>query len=121
MELLAFIDENKLIEEKRLGGLRFYIDAPGKALLDVPQPYRVKVISLRGMLFEAGYELPLESRCPMEMSLPEGPPIRFVARVADCNRVAQSGEVTHQIGVEFVEMAPPDLKRLDAFVRLLAR
>jgi hypothetical protein len=121
IELLAFIDEHKLIEEKRLGGLRFYIDAPGKALLDVPQPYRVKVISLRGMLMEAGYELAIESHCPMEMSLPEGPPIRFVGRVADCNRVAESGEVTHQIGIEFIEMASPDLKRLDAFVKRLVR
>jgi hypothetical protein len=121
MELLAFIDENKLIEEKRLGGLRFYIDAPGKALLDVPRPYRVKVISLRGMLMEAGYELALESRCPMEMSMPDGPAIRFVGRVADCNRIAESGEATHQIGIEFVEMTPADLKRLDAFVNRLAR
>jgi hypothetical protein len=52
MELLEFIDQHKIVQENRLGGLRFHIDAPGKALLDVPQSYRVRVISLSGLLME---------------------------------------------------------------------
>ena len=85
-QLLEFIDLNKLIPDKRLGGVRFSIDAPGKALLDVPQPYKVKVISLRGMLIEADRRIEAESRCPMEISMEEDPPLRFDGRVAFCSR-----------------------------------
>jgi len=119
IELVAFIDQNKLIEEKRLGGLRFYIDAPGKALLDVPRPYHVKVISIRGMLIEADYALDLEARCPMEMTMREGePPLEFVGRVAFCGPTGSEGR--NQLGIEFVELSSVDQKRLDAFIQSLA-
>ncbi len=121
MELVAFIDENKLIEEKRLGGLRFYIDAPGKALLDVPRPYQVKVISIRGMLIEADYRLAVEARCPMEMTMREGEAsLAFLGRVAFCSEPgAESG--LHQLGIEFVELSSSDRRRLDDFIQSLAK
>jgi hypothetical protein len=120
-ELVAFIDENKLIEEKRLGGLRFHIDAPGKALLDVPRPYHVKVISTRGMLIEADYRLDLEQRCPMEMTMQEGePPLAFLGRVAFCGAPAASTGIL-QLGIEFLELPSADLNRLAAFIQSLAK
>jgi hypothetical protein len=120
IELVTFIDQNKLIEEKRLGGLRFYIDAPGKALLDVPRPYHVKVISIRGMLIEADYSLELEARCPMEMTMREGePPLQFTGRVAFCGPAAGDGRF--QLGIEFLELTNADRQRLDAFIQFLAK
>lgn len=121
MELVAFIDANKLIEEKRLGGLRFYIDAPGKALLDVPRPYHVKVISIRGMLIEADYRLEPEQRCPMEMTMQEGePPLAFQGRVAFCGEPkVETG--AHQLGIEFLDLSSADRNRLDAFIQSLAK
>jgi hypothetical protein len=121
MELVAFIDANKLIEEKRLGGLRFYIDAPGKALLDVPRPYHVKVISIRGMLIEADYRLEPEQRCPMEMTMQEGqPPLAFMGRVAFCGE-PQTETGVHQLGIEFLDLSSADRNRLDAFIQSLAK
>ena len=120
VELLEFIDENKLIGEKRLGGLRFRIHASGKALLDVPQPYEVKVISLRGMLIESERRLELEQCCPMELSLEESASFAFTGRVAFCAEIAEEGRSVYQMGIEFVELPAADRARLDAFVRLLA-
>jgi hypothetical protein len=120
-QLLEFIDLNKLIPDKRLGGVRFSIDAPGKALLDVPQPYHVKVISLRGMLIEADRRIEAESRCPMEMSFDDNEPVRFEGRVAFCSQVANEGRMVWHMGIEFVEMPAADLARLDAFIQALAR
>ena len=121
MELVAFIDDNKLIEEKRLGGLRFYIDAPGKALLDVPRPYHVKVISIRGMLIEADYRLEPEQRCPMEMTMQEGEaPLSFMGRVAFCAE-AKGETGVHQLGIEFQDLSSADRNRLDAFIQSLAK
>jgi hypothetical protein len=119
--LLEFIDRNKLIPDKRLGGVRFSINASGKALLDVPQPYTVKVISLRGMLIEADHPLDKESRSPMEIALDNGEPLRFEGRVAFREQVAsQDGPVLWHLGIEFMDMPIGDRKRLDAYIQTLA-
>jgi PilZ domain len=119
--LLEFIDRNKLIPDKRLGGVRFSINASGKALLDVPQPYVVKVISLRGMLIEADHSLEKESRCPMEITLENGEPLVFDGRVAFREQVAEGeGPVLWHLGIEFVEMSIEDRIRLDAFIQSLS-
>jgi hypothetical protein len=119
-ELLEFIDRNKLIPDKRLGGVRFAIDAAGKALLDVPQPYKVKVISLRGMLIQADRRLEAEERCPMEMVLDGGEPIDFIGRIAFCAQVVEEGRAVWHMGIEFLEMRTTDRERLDAFIKVLA-
>jgi hypothetical protein len=121
MDLLSFIDQNKLQEEKRLGGLRFSIDAPGKALLDLPHPYHVKVISLRGMLAETDRAMQPEQRCPMEIALPDAEePMRFLGRVAYVQETAWGDDTAFQVGVEFLDMSSEDRLRLDAFIRGLA-
>jgi hypothetical protein len=120
-QLLEFIDRNKLIPDKRLGGVRFSINASGKALLDVPQPYAVKVISLRGMLIEADRPLDKDARCPMEINLEDGTPLRFEGRVAFREQMMeQEGPVLWHLGIEFMEMSIEDRKRLDAFIQSLA-
>ena len=120
VELLEFIDENKLIGEKRLGGLRFRIHASGKALLDVPHPYEVKVISMRGMLIESERRMEIEQCCPMELSLEEPTSVAFTGRVAFCAEIAEEGRTVYQMGIEFVELLPNHRERLDAFIRLLS-
>lgn len=120
-QLLEFIDRNKLIPDKRLGGVRFSINASGKALLDVPQPYTVKVISLRGMLIEADRPLEKEARYPMEISLDSGSPLRIEGRVAFREQaVAGDGPLLWHLGIEFMDMSVEDRRRLDAFIQSLA-
>ena len=119
-QLLEFIDRNKLIPDKRLGGVRFAVDAAGKALLDVPQPYRVKVISLRGMLIEADRRLETEERCPMEMSLDGRSCLGFTGRIAFCAQVVEGERTVWHMGIEFLEMTPVDRERLDTFIKGLA-
>ena len=119
-QLLEFIDHNKLIPDKRLGGVRFSVDAAGKALLDVPQPYKVKVISLRGMLIQADHRLETEERCPMELCLDEDSPIRLTGRIAYCAQVIHEDRTVWHMGIEFLEMPPRDRERLDTFIKALA-
>jgi hypothetical protein len=118
-QLLEFIDRTKLIPDKRLGGVRFALEATGKALLDTPQPYRVKVISLRGMMVESDRPLEVESRCPMEVSQGGGAPLHFTGRVAFCGPATDGGRDVYHLGIEFLEMAPADRERLDALVKSL--
>jgi hypothetical protein len=122
MELISFIDRHKIVEEHRLGGLRVHIDAPGKALLDVPQAYRVKVISLSGMLIEMEEGLELDRVCPMEFSLKEGAdPIRFEGRIVYCVEAVDQDTRRHEIGVAFEDMDLEEKKRLADFIDAISK
>ena len=121
MELLEFIDQHKIVQENRLGGLRFHIDAPGKALLDVPQTYRVRVISLSGLLMETDQALDLRHEYPMEVTLENGDLLRFTGRVAYCGGPSEGAPKRYEIGVAFAEMTPGDRARLAKFIETLSR
>jgi Tfp pilus assembly protein PilZ len=121
MSLLEFIDEHKIVQENRLGGLRFHIDAPGKALLDVPTTYRVRVISMSGLLMETEQPLELRQTYPMEVALDNGEALKFSGRVAYCSAPTAAGATVYEIGVAFAEMAGGDRVRLASFVESLSR
>ena len=111
-ELLSFIDEHKIIDEKRLGGLRMHIDAPGKASLDYPEGYQVLVLSRTGMLIETDHGLEVDGICKMEVSLPEGEPLRFSGRVVTHKERMEDARRRREIGIEFLEMSEADRDRL---------
>ncbi len=117
--LMGFLDDHKVHPEQRTGGTRFEIEATGRALLEVPHPFRVRVLSLTGMLVHATASLDLGTVLPMELSLHAGDPLRFEGRVAYCTEVDLEGATLYEIGVEFVRMPPDDRNRLEAFVEEL--
>ena len=122
MELISFIDRHKIVEEHRLGGLRVHIDAPGKALLDVPHAYRVKVISMSGMLIEMEDALELDQVCPMEFAIREGaPPVRFSGRIVYCVEAVDRDTRRHEIGVAFEDMDLEEKKRLAEYIDSISR
>jgi PilZ domain-containing protein len=121
MELLEFIDQHKIVQENRLGGLRFHIDAPGKALLDVPTTYRVRVISLSGLLMETEQPLELRQAYPMEFTLETGEAFKFTGRVAYCAAPTEAGSQRYEIGVAFADMTAADRARLGKFIESLSR
>jgi hypothetical protein len=110
--LLSFIDEHKIIDEKRLGGLRLHIDAPGKATLDMPEGYRVLVMSRSGMLIETDHGMEIDGLCTMELILPDGPPLQFSGRVATHKERQEDDGPRREIGIEFANLTPPDQDRL---------
>ena len=120
LKLMAFIDRHKVFEEHRVGGLRFRIDAPGTALLDSPEEYRVRLISRSGMLIETQHALELERVYPMEISPPAGEPIRFEGRVASELRSGPDA-APHEFGIEFLSLDPDDDARLQLFIEALAQ
>jgi hypothetical protein len=119
-ELLSFIDEHKIIDEKRLGGLRLHIDAPGKAVLDYPEGYRVLVLSRSGMLIETDHGVAVEGVTPMEVSLPDdGEPLRFSGRVVTLKEREDDLRRRREIGIEFLDMSDSDRTRLTRFLESL--
>jgi hypothetical protein len=115
-ELLSFIDEHKIIDEKRLGGLRMHIDAPGKAALDYPEGYQVLVLSRTGMLIETDHGMVIDGVCPMEISLPGGEPLRFRGRVVTLKERMDDTRPRREIGIEFLEMSDADRALLSKYL-----
>jgi hypothetical protein len=119
-DLAEFIDENRIVEEHRLVGLRFQVDAPGKALLDSLESYHVRRISLSGMLIEAERSLEAERVYAMYFHTPHGERVAFAGRVASCREETTGGTRRFSIGVAFLDMAGRDRERLAAYVSSLA-
>lgn len=114
--ILDFIQEHKVVPEQRVTGMRFHIQAPGKAILDYPEGYRVKVLSRSGMLIETEHDVDIEGVLPMEVNLPEGPSLSFEGRVVSSEE-SLDGDARHfELGIEFLNMSPQDRTRLGKYI-----
>ncbi len=119
IQLLQFLDDHWEGGEKRLGGLRFRIEAPGSVFLEVPQRYTVRLISMTGALIQMDRELAVNEKYPMEIRLSAGQAIRFAGRVASCAENKARSPVLYDIGISFEEMIVADEQRLRRFLSSL--
>ena len=91
-EIVNFIEDHKKDVDKQVdlynpSGNRLYvricIEDPEKAILNYHGSYKVKNISLGGMLIESEHLLEIESKLPMEMILNEEASIKFLGRIIE--------------------------------------
>jgi c-di-GMP-binding flagellar brake protein YcgR len=120
-EIMDFIEAHKVDSNLRLGGLRFSIRSPEKAALNYPFSYRVKKISLGGMLVEAEHSLNAEDRFPMELHLGGGKTLKFLGRIASCLKCLHEAMMLYDVGIEFVEMSEEDASTLREFIESLEK
>jgi hypothetical protein len=123
-----FLDENRLDTDRDIdkfspNGLRLYvrisIEEPQKAILNIDGSYKVRKISLGGMLVESEHLLEIETKIPMEITLAEDRSIKVFGRIASC-LLSQDEENEHyEIGVEFLDMSDKDRTTLQEFIGLL--
>ncbi len=116
--LLDFIENYKIREDLRLN-LRFDVRSPDKAVLGGPHNYNVKKVSKGGMLIETDMPIDLEERLPMEIFIDGKDAIRFIGRIASCVEISDALPRHFDIGVEFLDMAEADRKRLERFIDTL--
>lgn len=117
--LLRFIEDNRIKTlEKRLGGARFKLVSTDKIKIDYPYRYKVKKISLSGMLAETEYPLDINSHYNIELFLNEKI-LNIVGKVINCEKVESSIISTYEIGIEFFEMPDESRKLLGKFLSLL--
>jgi c-di-GMP-binding flagellar brake protein YcgR len=123
-QLLDFIEEHKKEEIYAMGGsrlnVRFHINDPEKAILNYPASYKVKKISLGGMLIECVQALEVESRIPMELSLQDDNPLKFVGRIATCQVIEEGDPKQYDIGIEFSGLTKKDNEMISTFVEYCA-
>ena len=123
-EILNFIEANKkdkgYPEKGRRLNVRFNINNSANATMNLPGSYMVKKISLGGMLIKSVHDLEIESRVPMELSLQDDNPVKFVGRVASCLKTDSDNGKEYDIGIEFLDLTDDDRKNLAVFIDYVA-
>jgi c-di-GMP-binding flagellar brake protein YcgR len=101
--------------------IRIQIEEPERAVLNVPEGYKVKSLSLSGMLIESEHTLQTESTLPMEITLPDNKCIQFLGRVVSCLEIEEAGVRHNEIEIDFAEISKEDRERLHNFTRTLKK
>jgi hypothetical protein len=112
--LVEFIKQNKGFKEQRLSGLRVPLATRGRAVLDQPHPFRVKLISSRSMVIEIGKELDLNQSYPMEVMVDELRVISMTGRVSSRLEMAPK---RYEIGVDFARLSARDKALLKSLLQ----
>ena len=110
---------NAVAAERRLN-VRFQITTPGENVLSYPAQFKVKLISLSGMLIQTEHPLEINSRLPMGLSLHDDNRVNLTGRVVTCQKKEEGGRTYYEIGVEFVDVAEKDKLLLKAWTDNLA-
>jgi c-di-GMP-binding flagellar brake protein YcgR len=122
-DLLHFVEYIEREEvhraDDRRQHVRFNIRMPGMAILNFPADYRVRTISLSGMLIESDQALEAESRVPMVLSLHDDQSIDFLGRIVSCQRKEEKSGECYQIGIEFIDVTSEAREVLASFIDLL--
>jgi hypothetical protein len=100
--------------------VRFYINTPLDNTLDFPTQFKVKDISLSGMLIQTEQVLGVESVIPMGLSLQTDKPVNFMGRVVSCRMTEDKGKALYEIGVEFKDLTDKDRTLIKTFIDYLA-
>ncbi|MGD0884735.1 MAG: PilZ domain-containing protein [Thermodesulfovibrionales bacterium] len=117
-EVLDFIKSYQKSPEQRVI-VRFDIVSPEKATLNYPFNYRVKKVSLGGLLIETSEPFGVGDILSMELSFGSNNIIGFLGRVASCLSTSESDSDQYDVGVEFVEISDPSLAILKEFIKSL--
>jgi c-di-GMP-binding flagellar brake protein YcgR len=96
--------------------VRFLIHTPDRATISCTDDYRVKKISLGGMLIESTSALQDEETVPMSMTLSEEKAIAVWGRVVTCSAIQDADPPRYDIGIEFVDISDVDRETLEAFL-----
>jgi len=111
-DLLKFIDQSRIDKrEQRLSGVRFMLKSQHEAGLE--SHYRIRQLSLSGMLVEAQEPIDVESSVNVQMNL-ENDMVEATCRVAYCDTDTEKDAVL--IGLEFSDFQGEGGRILNAFV-----
>lgn len=101
--------------------VRFRIENLEKASVEFFEVYKVKKISLCGMLIESEEQVKAGDKLSMEMELFEDKTIRFLGKIINCEPLKDTFPMMYKIGIEFDEMPEEDKITLKRFIDSLSQ
>ena len=123
-DLLNSIEKHKkeealVIVDRRLA-VRFNLRTPWEKILSFPAQFKVKDISLSGMLIQTEEALGTESMIPLGLSLKADNPVNFIGKVASCRIAGDKEKALYEIGVVFTDLTDEGRTLLKQFIDYLA-
>lgn len=119
-ELENLIERNKADGHPPAKGrrinIRFHIKMPGKAELHFPENFKVRQISLGGMLIDSDCRMEAGSKMPMELFPPGSGPVCFDGRVVFCRALSKDKPDTYAAGIEFSNLSEAHQEVLARFI-----
>jgi c-di-GMP-binding flagellar brake protein YcgR len=112
-------EEAPVMVDRRLA-VRFYITTPWEKTLSFPVEFKVKNISLSGMLIQTEEALGTESMIPMGLSLKADNSVNLIGKVASCRTAGDKEKSYYEIGVEFTNLTDEGRTLLEQFIDYLA-
>jgi hypothetical protein len=100
--------------------IRFQIHMPGEKILNYPAQFKVKDVSMCGVLIQTDVNLVLQSIIPRELVLHEDNFLHFNGRVASTRIYEEQGDARCDIGVEFTDLSEEGAGLLKSFIDYLA-
>jgi hypothetical protein len=123
-DFLNLIEQHKkeevpvMVDQRR--SVRFHITIPVETVLSHSAKFKVKKISLSGMLIQSEQALEINGMIPMGLSFNAGDPVNFIGRVASCQMANDKGQAYYAIGVEFTDLTDKGRTLLKTFIDDLA-
>ena len=108
------------LKARRVAGMRLQFQVPGKAFLESLIIYKVRLVSLSGVLIETARRPERDGVYEMEILPPDRESFAFTGRVRSCFEVAGAVPPRYEIGIEFLDMSSEARGRLNGFVAWLA-
>jgi Tfp pilus assembly protein PilZ len=99
--------------------MRFHVTSKGNTSLTCPENYKVKKISMGGMLIETDNALKVGEKLPMEISLPGNYNISFLGRITSSTPLPEMEPEKFAIGIEFLDMPGDYNRQLNVFISML--
>lgn len=115
-------EEEKVEAYKKTGTrlfVRFSSVEENEATVFFHEKYKIKNISLGGMLIESEYVMEVEKSIQMELFLSGDEHIKLTGRVASCIVIAGEEQKIYDIGIEFVSISEDNMKKLNTIIQVL--
>lgn len=114
------VDTSPVPQERRCT-VRFNIETQEKALLQYPENFKVRQISLGGMLIDSDHKMETNSKTPMQLFSDNVRPIRFIGRVVFCRVLEQSRPTLYAAGIEFLDLTERGRELLASFIEYFCK
>ena len=127
--IIRFIEDHKKEPDRKIDvytlsgnrlNVRFQVTQTDKAILEAQDNYRVKNISLSGLLIESEHDLKLEDKINMHMTFLDNNSISFLGRVVTCMMIKSLESQSYEIGIEFIGFSEKDEEMLKKFISSLS-
>jgi Tfp pilus assembly protein PilZ len=103
----------------RRANIRFRLGNAEETTLCLSEPFRVRILSLGGMLMERNNPYAVGSELQMEMTLPGNAHLAFAGKVISCFPAEDRPGGYYDVGIKFSAMSDQDRAKLKELIRWL--